>query len=755
MRTHALLLALLSALCQAQPVSDLHARGYTLLPAPQQVAFEGGDFELAGPWALEAGPGAEAAPAALDTLRTELAERFHFSFAPSAPRRVRLTIAPASVAEGESLDRDRAAIATQAYRLTLRPDLIEIAANAPAGLFYGAATLVQLVRPSGGRLWLPRAAITDWPDLRLRTIYWDCAHHLERLDELKRAVRQAALYKINGFAIKFEGHFQFRSAPAVVEPQALTPAEFQELTDYGLRHFVQVIPWLDAPAHIAFILKHAEYAHLRAFPNNNYELCVVDPESVKLVEGMFQELIDANRGVGYAHLSTDEPYYVGMAERAGCREKTALAAAGSPGKLLARYVGEVADYLHRQGRTVLFWGEYPMKPADIPALPAHMVNGETNGRAWDRAWRAHGIRQTIYVPTQGEERLFPDYFALDPGRRLHAREAVRPRVEEAFGKISHDTARQDSDVIGAVVAAWGDAGLHPETFWLGYTAIASAAWKPASPGAREAAAAFYPLFYGHETVRMDRVYQLMSTGAQAWWDLWDIVPSTLRKPIVGNSEGMFDKPRPEEDQTLPLPPAPDDKLGVASGWRAANARRIALAAAAIAESDELLGLLDENLRRASRNRYNLEVFLAVAGLVRQGFEMVVDIGAMEASLSEAARSAARPRRAVGALDRALDIAEGIRARRNEAYRDAVAAWYKSWLPRVAEANGRHFLHELDDVKDHVPDRTVDMSYLVYRERNLAFGEWVERIRAVRNRFAQAHGMPAAEKRFDWKDLEAR
>jgi len=84
----------------------------------------------------------------------------------------------------------------------------------------------------------------------------------------------------------------------------------------------------------------------------------------------------------------------------------------------------------------------------------------------------------------------------------------------------------------------------------------------------------------------------------------------------------------------------------------------------------------------------------------------------------------------------------------------VATWYKSWFPRTAEANGRKFFHELDDVKDHVPDRTVDMSYLVERQLRLPFGEWVAAIRAVRNQFAAANHLPVYTRRFDWLDLEA-
>jgi hypothetical protein len=33
-------------------------------------------------------------------------------------------------------------------------------------------------------------------------------------------------------------------------------------------------------------------------------------------------------------------------------------------------------------------------------------------------------------------------------------------------------------------------------------------------------------------------------------------------------------------------------------------------------------------------------------------------------------------------------------------RNAIGTWYESWYPRVAEANGRRFEHELDDVLEN-------------------------------------------------------
>ena len=194
----------------------------------------------------------------------------------------------------------------------------------------------------------------------------------------------------------------------------MTPAELQELTDYGLKYHVQLIPYLDGPAHDAFILKHPEYAKLREYPDNNYEFCTTNPETYQLFEGMFQDLLAANQGGKYFVLSTDEPYYVGLANNQQCHEAERAKQLGSVGKLLAEFVTKTADYLHDHGRTVIFWGEYPLKPDDISALPNYLVNGEMYGPQFDPVFRAHGIKQMIYTSTDRRGTTFSAvlHFAL-------------------------------------------------------------------------------------------------------------------------------------------------------------------------------------------------------------------------------------------------------------------------------------------------------------------------------------------------------
>ena len=69
---------------------------------------------------------------------------------------------------------------------------------------------------------------------------------------------------------------------------------------------------------------------------------------------------------------------------------------------------------------------------------------------------------------------------------------------------------------------------------------------------------------------------------------------------------------------------------------------------------------------------------------------------------------------------------------------------------MAEANGRRYLDKVDDVKDHLPVRTVDMSYLVYRELLYPLDDWAAQVLAVRNRYAADHHLPARENVLDWK-----
>jgi hexosaminidase len=747
----------------AATTSQLYARGITVLPQPQQVKLGNTDFPFGEGWRVVLGVHVPPNAAAENSLREGLRLRFGITLSAenverNRPKTINLAIVPGSTSVGAARDRAKDVLAQQAYKIDLTPHKISITANAAQGLFYGVQTLLQLPKYRFGQWWLPEGKIVDWPDLELRELFWDDASHIEHLNVLKAAIRQAAFFKINAFSLKLDGHFQYHSAPTLVDPYAFSPVELQELTTYALHYYVQLIPYIDGPGHVSFILKYPEYQILRSFPQSNYEMCVTNPNSYKLLFGMYQDLLNATRGAKYIHMGGDEPYFIGWADNSQCQEVAAARKLGSRGKLLAQFYGKTGAYLHHQGRQVLAWLYEPLVPSDIPSLPSYLVGQMTFGPKYDSAFKAQGIRQLIYAnPVMGDPYFFPDYYVLSATRRLHPLrpgESYPAAVPEMFQKVSFSSG--DADLIGAIDTGWSDEGLHPETFWLGYATGLAYAWHPGSPDPEEEMETFYRLFYGPSAVNMGRLYQLMSTGAQFWQDSWDTVPSTHRKPIFGGYRAIFNPSRPADDQTLLLPAVPEPAyLTLSYDWASENTLRLNLVDQGMTDNDELLSLLDMNLGRVEFNRYSLEVFVSVAQLYRQNLLMIQDLNRMNDFLELAHVNATRGNAsgAIADLDQTLDIANEIHQERNIALNDARAVWYESWFPRVEEANGRRFVDQLDNVKDHLVDRTVDMSYLVLREIQLPMGKWVSCVQAVRNQYAQAHGLPLRSQRFNWQDTE--
>ncbi len=360
---------------------DIHAQNDNnqpsepaLLPVPQKVSLSNQYYSFDDSWSARTiGVNQKNSPAFL-SLNSELKDRFEIRLKKSPPKGspiIALIIKPGSVNFGKTTDTNVTSLKKQAYRLKLENRRVTIEANSDQGLFYGVQTFIQLLHENEGIVTFEGGEITDWPDMDMRVIYWDVAHHLEHIAAMKRAILQASFFKINAFSLKLEGHFEFSAAKPIVEPYAYSHKEYQELTDYAKAHYVELIPYLDAPAHISFILKHQEYANLRSFPNSNYELDVTNPKADDLILGMVDNLIAANKGGKYFFLSTDEAYYVGKA----ANQKKLSHELGGDGKLLAKYISRISGAIHRKGRKVIIWGEYPLIKSDVTSLPSHLING--------------------------------------------------------------------------------------------------------------------------------------------------------------------------------------------------------------------------------------------------------------------------------------------------------------------------------------------------------------------------------------------
>ena len=147
-----------------------------------------------------------------------------------------------------------------------------------------------------------------------------------------------------------------------------------------------------------------------------------------------------------------------------------------------------------------------------------------------------------------------------------------------------------------------------------------------------------------------------------------------------------------------------------------------------------------------------------AELCWQNLNFLTSLNAINASLAAAAgghqKGNLTAKEVLNHLDTALDTLVTVKTERNRVLAAVTAVWYEAWHPRVTSANGRTHLFAYDDVKDHLPMRTVDMSYLIYRELLLPMGAWGNATASARNQFAAAHSLPARAWAFDWGDTSA-
>jgi len=384
-------------------VTELRAMGYAVLPVPRQVELAGRQVRLDAGWALRA-PDLPDDDIAVTTLADVLRDDHGLTLDGGGGKSLSLAVRPGTVETGTGDPRDQ-----QAYRIRVADDGIDVVGNAPAGLFYGVQTLIQLLDGDGRHeCVLPAGTLVDWPGYQLRFVHWDTKHHQDRIETLKRYLDWMARFKLNAVSFELEDKFEYPSHPVIGAPGAFTTAQMQELVRYGLRRHIQIVPNVQAPAHLGYALKHEQFAHLRC-DGSNYMACMDNPEARKLIFDMYDDVCAATDGVDYFHVSTDEVYYAGICEKYRKPYNPV-----NRSLTWVDFVNAAHAHLAKRGRRILIWAEFPLLPEHVKLLPADIIDGiltPSKDAPFVQAEDALGMRQLAYVPVQGAEKLFPNYFA--------------------------------------------------------------------------------------------------------------------------------------------------------------------------------------------------------------------------------------------------------------------------------------------------------------------------------------------------------
>ena len=698
-------------------INDLRRMGYSLIPAPQNIEITGKKVVFDSNWIIETK--LDANTMAVKRLQSGAMEFYGIKFKGTGKSKIILEIIP-----GNSINRNLSPeSAKQAYRLIISSGLVRITANDGAGLFYGVQSFLQLLHPEqNGSYSLPEGTITDWPDLQLRFIHWDTKHHQNRIETLKRHLDWASYFKVNAVAFEMEDKYEYPRHPVIGAPGAYTKAEMQDLTRYASERFIQLVPDVQAPAHLSYVLKHEEFAHLKA-DGSNYQICMCDEEAMQLIQDMYQDMIDATPGVEYFLVSTDEVYFAGICDKCDkpYNEKNRSQA-------WVDYVNRMNKWMSARGRRMISWVEYPLLPEDIHKLPSTLIDGVVN-EDWIGELNKAGIQQLIYNSIQGDEYLFPNYF------RTRYRES-ESKGNLYYASVSGASAlKKGANLIGSFTAAWDDSGLHDDIFWLGWATGTQYAWSVGKPAVEQNTADFMDAFYGYDTPDMVEVYRLLEDGARFYQDLWDNVISKERAPGYGDWEGKGVNTE-RFDQTLEILPLP--VIGSEPVFSKKYAAKIERATAIIHDNDRLINLLMLNMSRVNRNQYNLEVLLTVASLEQYTINTLLNWATIEDYLIESSKAGEDHVLAMSLMVKAYKLAGEILKGEQEIDKELTATWERSRFEKCRTVNGREFVHVLDDLKDHFADRRVGLDYMLAPFERMEIEKWQNQLMSVIKEFAITH-----------------
>ncbi len=292
---------------------------------------------------------------------------------------------------------------SQGYILDVKSDRITILGNDPAGVFYGAETLKQIIEEKGFNV--PILHIEDWPDLRYRGLYIEdkWGPDLMSLDEWKELIDVMASLKLNFMGIGIYGCWgiqydnqilEFVMVPFKSHPELKTPKKISfysptragsktisylppmfvedflgELIAYGKRRNVIVRPQFNSLGHNTLIPKlHPEVsAKDESGHPTGYGFCLSHPSTYEILFSLYDEIIDKYlkpNSIDFFHVGMDEIYpRIGVDTEHPKREvdpwcKCSKCKSKPRGELLLNYLFKIIKHLVSKGiNNISIWND--------------------------------------------------------------------------------------------------------------------------------------------------------------------------------------------------------------------------------------------------------------------------------------------------------------------------------------------------------------------------------------------------------------
>ncbi len=274
----------------------------------------------------------------------------------------------------------------ESYRLMIDDKGVCIEAADEAGVYYANITLKQLLMNYRGCL--PWLYIYDEPEFYYRGFMIDSCRHFFTVDEIKKMINAASLFKFNkfhfhlsddqGFRVEIESYPNLTTVGSVrpssnfgrgendETPYAhyYTKQELKEIVEYCKERYIEVIPEFDIPGHTTAVI--ASYPELscageKVEPKTTAGvftdiLCGGNPETLKMIYSVIDEMCDIFPSK-YFHIGGDEAPKNRWNVCPKCQAKVKELNLKNTEELHGWLVNEISLHLKKKGKKTICWNE--------------------------------------------------------------------------------------------------------------------------------------------------------------------------------------------------------------------------------------------------------------------------------------------------------------------------------------------------------------------------------------------------------------
>jgi len=463
-----------------------------LVPFPKEARLDQGTFALKGPLVVEA-PADQCEP-----LGRIVGDELERAGLPAPDVRaiddgrqvVRLSANPGRPLPSVAF---RPEATEEAYHLTVAPDGIVCTAPGRPGLFYGVATLCQLIRANRRDGTLPCLTISDWPSLRWRCFQDDMTRGpSSTLDTLRFEVALGAQLKMNLFTYYMEYQYAFKKHPLIgPKDGSLEPDDLRTLVEFAGRHHVDVLGNQQSFGHFSRILKHEQYADLAELP---HLLCPVKEGTYQLLDDMYSEVCPL-LPFDMFNVCCDETWGLGTGPSKDLADRIGV------GGVYVQHIRRIHDLLKdKYQKRMMMWGDIILKhPDHLDKIP-----NDTVMLTWGYSPKLSFEDQIIPFAQSGYE------FFVCPGISNWSR--ILPDFGTTTLNVRHfvrDGAKHGAQ--GMLNTAWEDDGEALQgTKWHGYAWGAECAWNASTTAPEDFNRRIGGVLFGEKGDHFGRAIELLS-----------------------------------------------------------------------------------------------------------------------------------------------------------------------------------------------------------------------------------------------------